>query len=596
MKFRTKMILTYSAFVMLIAVLMSGIYCHYMSVRSREEAYHTLNLRAVGMSHNYEMKLNGMNAVMKYITSSGRVLSDLRLLSGAQTDSRLMEERDDVLQELSDYISNDYIYTTSYRTLLYNQYGDVAATQDFGMTKVREGWELSELDGAETAQLTPGKMYLTGAHRDEWGEKQNPEVFSVIKCLNGEQYGFVEVQCLVSDLTVLEPSENGVGYLIFNKTGDLIYASEKLREQEWPDRQEWSADPDNGKTSGTILGKKTGSGTQKKDMICVLKNETYGFVVAAVWLETGQTQEWKGMVVYSLLIGLFFILISILFVYASARYLTRPIDELKTLIDGTQVEDLSSGKKPASGNDEIGAVIDSYQKLLGRLGASLEKEKKISTLNLKTQLDMLQAQIHPHFIYNVLNVISNRGVLDQDMEICNICGSLAAMLRYATDTREKVTSVRNEVNYLRQYCTLIRARFEDKITFEEDIAPEAAEYRLPKAILQQLVENCVEHGPDETVSGLVIRVNIAVTEEGWSVCVRDNGVGFAEEKRRGLERHFRDIKDRVTDERQIYESKIGGMGLSSVYARMYLQYGERFSMSLKNEGGAVILLVVKNEA
>ena len=82
MKFRTKMILVYSAFVMLIAIFMSVIYCRSMSLRGREEAYHTLNLRAVGMSHNYEMKLNSMNAVMKYITSNGRVLSDLKLLSG----------------------------------------------------------------------------------------------------------------------------------------------------------------------------------------------------------------------------------------------------------------------------------------------------------------------------------------------------------------------------------------------------------------------------------------------------------------------------------------------------------------------------------
>lgn len=567
MKFRTKMILVYSAFVMLIAIFMSVIYCRSMSLRGREEAYHTLNLRAVGMSHNYEMKLNSMNAVMKYITSNGRVLSDLKLLSGAQTDSRLKEERDDVLQELSNYISNDYIYTTSYRTLLYNQYGDVVATRDFGDTKIRADWRLAEHEGAQAAQGAPGKTYLTGAHRDGWGEKQNPEVFSIVKCLNGEQYGFVEVQCLVSDLAALEQTEDGISFLIFNRTGDLIYASEALRGRE----------------------------QEAADMMCVLENESYGFTVTAVWPVEAQPQEWRGMITYSLLIGLFFLLISILFVYASARYLTRPIDELKTLIDETGVEDLSPDKRPVFGSDEIGAVMNSYQNLLGRLGASLEKEKKISTLNLQTQLDMLQAQIHPHFIYNVLNVISNRGVLDRDMEICRICGSLAAMLRYATDTREKVTSVRNEVNYLRQYCTLMKARYEDKILFEENVAPEAMEYELPKAVLQQLVENCVEHGFGDQTARLVIRVDIAVTKQGWSVCVRDDGVGFSEEKLLELNLHFCDIRERVTDERQIYESKIGGMGLSSVFARMYLQYGECFSMQLENDGGAVIVLQVKNK-
>lgn len=73
-----------------------------------------------------------------------------------------------------------------------------------------------------------------------------------------------------------------------------------------------------------------------------------------------------------------------------------------------------------------------------RLYKAIRREKQLSDLQMQTQFDMLQAQVNPHFIYNVLNVISSRGSMNDDEVICDICDDLAGMLRYSTDTNKNM--------------------------------------------------------------------------------------------------------------------------------------------------------------
>ncbi len=114
--------------------------------------------------------------------------------------------------------------------------------------------------------------------------------------------------------------------------------------------------------------------------------------------------------------------------------------------------------------------------------------KEDADLQLQAQLDMLQAQVNPHFIYNTLNVISSRGILDDDEVICDICDDLAGMLRYSTDTEKKTATIRMELEYLRKYFSLMKYRYEYKLEYAIEMDPEIDEQWIPKLTVQQFVE------------------------------------------------------------------------------------------------------------
>ena len=92
------------------------------------------------------------------------------------------------------------------------------------------------------------------------------------------------------------------------------------------------------------------------------------------------------------------------------------------------------------------------------------------------------------------NVISSRGVLNDDDVICEICDGLASMLRYSTNTKERYATVEKEADYLEAYIRLLKCRYEHKLEYQITIQPEIKDCILPKLVLQQLVENSISHG------------------------------------------------------------------------------------------------------
>lgn len=110
------------------------------------------------------------------------------------------------------------------------------------------------------------------------------------------------------------------------------------------------------------------------------------------------------------------LLFSMIYVSVSTRKLTDSLLQLQNLLKNTSLETLhhSENQDLTAGNDEFQRIARIYEDMRERLLGAIEREKELQTLQLRAQLGMLQAQVNPHFIYNTLNVISSRGILDDD--------------------------------------------------------------------------------------------------------------------------------------------------------------------------------------
>ena len=303
-------------------------------------------------------------------------------------------------------------------------------------------------------------------------------------------------------------------------------------------------------------------------------SNNYGIRVVALEEKTEIVAGMKEalMIALGMAVGCFVISMGVVIFIASR--LSRPLTVLKDQMEKTGIENL-----------------------MQRLNESIVKEKRMSLLQLQAQFDTLQAQVNPHFLYNVLNVISSRGIMDGDEEICEICGCLAAMLRYSTSTKERYATVEKELEYLDRYIFLLKSRYEHRLEVKVDCEESVKQEQLPKIVLQQLVENSIQHGYNNSKNIMKIQVKGWRDETGWYFEVRDNGQGATEEVREELNEKMRKIREKIMSRGSSIEMEIGGMGLANTYARMFLLYNGKAVFRIRNmeEGLSVIIGVSEKE-
>ena len=249
---------------------------------------------------------------------------------------------------------------------------------------------------------------------------------------------------------------------------------------------------------------------------------------------------------------------------------------------------------PVTGNGEqlhendvnqpgVQAVI---KRMAGRI-----REKKLEELQMQTSFDALQAQVNPHFINNTLNVISYRGTLLEDEEICEVCNDLSSMLKFSTNTKRRIVTVREELDYVECYMELLKYRHRDKFHYEIQVDRQIYQKMLPKIVIQQLVENSVTHGYRTPYEVMEIKISGWLADGRWYIKVSDNGDGFEEKVLAEIRDEMERIRHQILEEHQIQGMEIGGMGLLNIYSRMLLMHNTNFEMDFYNsEDGAEVVL------
>ena len=266
-----------------------------------------------------------------------------------------------------------------------------------------------------------------------------------------------------------------------------------------------------------------------------------------------------------------------------AAKLVKPVMVLKNVMERTNLDcvgDDSSLSDDLNSSEEIQALYLAFLDVVQRLRNSVGREKHLSMLHLEAQFDLLQAQINPHFIHNVLNVIASKGIMANDESICDMCACLGKMLRYSTDIRNKVGTIFEEKEYLGMYFELLRYRYTRRLEYSIEIEAGLGKYMLPKIVLVQIVENSIRHGYAGQDDIMYIRVTGLFTPNGWEVKVHDNGIGFSEGKISEIKRKMEEMRIRLLEERERMELGIGGMGLVNTYGRLYLTFGEQLHFKM----------------
>ena len=310
--------------------------------------------------------------------------------------------------------------------------------------------------------------------------------------------------------------------------------------------------------------------------------------VAAVF-EPAENNLWDKFgwtAVFLVLLIFAFLILNVISFYRRFR---GRIEEVVGFLDRVNV---SGSPAPATGNsglDEIQRIERHVGRMQDRITLLVKEEYELKLQKLSAQYEALTACINPHFLYNTLNTIAAMASLEEAEGTEQMVVALSDMFRYSSDIRTRYVCLKDELKNISDYLYIQGIRHRDTFRYRVDVNPGLENCRVPKLLLQPLVENCFKHGFRRT--GDQSRKNeiliCAVREnELLKIYVMDNGGSFSQGRMDKMNALFQGAgKPDPADGAPI--------GLLNVHRRLQILYGDEYGLRLSCEQGAYTCIEAK---
>ena len=294
-------------------------------------------------------------------------------------------------------------------------------------------------------------------------------------------------------------------------------------------------------------------------------------------------KEMNHLIVLAAGIVLLVLGISLGFVWYVTSRIAYPAKELMESMK-TLAKDNEYPRVKIVSNDEIGMIGLEYNKMAENIETLIEKVYKMELTQKQAELEFLQMQINPHFLYNALDTISWMALAKGNMDVSEMTIALAELLR-ATIKKESFITLREEMNTVKDYLLIQQERFGDKISAEYFVEEDAYSCMVPNFILQPVIENAIIHGLEPKIEKGKLSINISIQDEFLTFLVEDNGVGMDETEILDLYKKCRENNTKQS------------IGLKNVYRRLLLCYGESSMLKIeskKEQGTRISFLIPRN--
>lgn len=271
----------------------------------------------------------------------------------------------------------------------------------------------------------------------------------------------------------------------------------------------------------------------------------------------------------------------------ASRAISKPVEELADAMDETQLQDLHH-RVEVIGADEIAQLGTSFNTLLDKLERSLTSEYESALQQQKAEIRALQAQMNPHFLYNVLQSMASMATVHQVPELASMATALGSTMRYSISVSEPLVALREELAYVESYLTIQKLRFGDRLHALIDVPEYMMGYTVPRVSIQPLVENAILHGLEGRERPGIIQISGQTSENLLTIEVTDDGQGMSQ-------------KELVQLQEAVYtgspQNERHGIGLRNIYLRLRLLYGDTARLVIDSEEGTgtVVQIVIPVE-
>lgn len=263
---------------------------------------------------------------------------------------------------------------------------------------------------------------------------------------------------------------------------------------------------------------------------------------------------------YFLIILIFSAFLAVGLAFRFTRKITQPIEKLKNILLTVEPVDL---KLSIDNNDydEIRVLNESINKMATRIKNLMQFVIKEQEEKAELELEILQHQINPHFLYNTLDTIIVLSENDKKQEVTNTIIALSRYFRINLSGGDKYIPVQQELEQIENYLKIQKARYQTRFEYDIKVDPSLFGYEVLKLILQPLVENAIYHGTSASEESHIL-ITHEIVGNFYYFRVANSGYGLTDEQ---IDEIHRKMKTKSKDK---------NVGLRNVYARLKLHYGE----------------------
>ena len=336
-----------------------------------------------------------------------------------------------------------------------------------------------------------------------------------------------------------------------------------------------AADPDQ-------IGKSIAVKSQRGYRVLKTKNDKTGWNVYHFYSKVQYDQQIKA----NICIGLGSMVALMLLSTVLLTFMMRPVLDLvgqlvyamSEIENGNFDVQIPSVEHPTN---EVERIVAGFNEMSGQLKQLVEKVKQSTVDQKNAELQAMEAQIDPHFLYNTLDSIRGQAIINGEKNIAVMLEALANFFRYSISGKENRVTFREEMINMENYIKIQNYRFQGRFTVEVDESARDRDIQdciVPKLMLQPIVENAILHGLEQKKEGKVL-ITADVTEDVLLITVSDDGVGMSEEKLRqlnqALEQGYLNKKSKSTH----------GIALPNVHSRIRTFFGEEYGITVYSTEG-----------
>ena len=591
MKLYMKMVLLFSV-MMLVTVAIFSSY----SVRLNFESFSDLsNLQYVSISHTVsealDQQISLMDLVLEELLDNASFMAALNQFVRDDSGDQKMATaaRNIVLQQLyrSPLVENFY------RVSFYTREGEFVTSRpekdDYLASGTKRAQEvISSLPWLDEADRFPTSRHILAAHPDFLSVRRDMPVYGIVRAVvyHGNHLGYLEVSNEFSELEAMMAiaHQADVSVQVRFDDGTLLYSSTETPLNYAADMPQgvivnWS-DEDAGISQSVMHTRVEWLNlslyvAKDKAVIEASLEDIFHSIVRTAVLITIPTL---------LLVALFSMQLT-----QSIRKLTRKVQQSpvdRSPGDEASIRQALSTTVTSISDPEIHELELTFNTLMLKQRESTMNEIAMREGTLQAQLNALQTQINPHFVYNTLNIISAKSMESGNYDVIEICDQFAQMLRYSTDTRSRTATMAEELENVHYYLMLSKARYEENLEFTIDVPDNLGGLTVPKLTLQPLVENAINHGFNGKNALRRLWITGKIQDSQFILEIRDNGNGFSDDQLIQLRQ-----KIRLVEANQLsIESNDGHIGLINTCLRLHYYSKGTMHMALRNEDGAVVTL------
>ncbi|WP_113671170.1 sensor histidine kinase [Vallitalea guaymasensis] len=421
-----------------------------------------------------------------------------------------------------------------------------------------------------------------GAHLDDWSEDPGI-VFSSIdtfKTMYSRKLGYLELQIPYKKIEkICKSKESSFEVYIFDDQGNMMYPYID-DEDEIIEKNRYY-----GLASNDYKDYK-----RKNYMLASYTSDYMGWNTVIVDKSNYSMNKIKLNTVIIFAFSLVLLLFTVFIYNFLIKKLTLPLRLLTNKIENISLENLSL-QVNSQDLDEFAMLDKSFEMMFARLRHAINNEYEAKVRDFQSLYQSMQSQINPHFLYNTLSILSIKCEEGDGMDASRMCLELADMMQYTASSPNALGNISTEINHARNYLNLFSNHYEENLSYVIDVPDKMHNIKIPKCIIQPIVENSITHGLENILPPWEISIIGHCTDDKWTIKIYDNGCGFDEQKLLELKDKIKEYEKNILDYNLTNNLNIGGLGLLNTYARLKIHFGDNlfFDISRPKSRGTLII-------